>query len=331
MRRAAVIGATGHIGTFLVPMLVKAGYAVTAVSRGRAEPYEHDRAWEQAERLVADREAEADFAHRIAELDAEVVIDLIAFTVDQVEAMVEALEGTRLTHYLLASTIWVMGRSLVSPVTEDHPREPLCQYGRDKALIEDYLLRQWREHRFPVTVIRPGQISGPGWLIINPVGNTGTAVFERIARGEEILLPNFGMEELHHVHGYDVAQVFRDAVTHREQALGEVVNAVADESLTTYGYAEAMFRFFGHEPRIALRGWERWVEESGESEEAVEASYLHLARSGHISNDRAKRLLGFTPRYTTLETVRAAVAGYVERGVLTGVPAPGAEVGTVGR
>ena len=40
MRRVVVIGATGHIGTYLVPRLVRAGHEVVAISRGerRAVP-----------------------------------------------------------------------------------------------------------------------------------------------------------------------------------------------------------------------------------------------------------------------------------------------------
>ena len=32
MKKAVVIGATGHVGTYLVPRLVRMGYQVTAVS-----------------------------------------------------------------------------------------------------------------------------------------------------------------------------------------------------------------------------------------------------------------------------------------------------------
>ena len=35
MSRVVVIGATGHIGTYLVPRLVRGGHEVIAVSRGR--------------------------------------------------------------------------------------------------------------------------------------------------------------------------------------------------------------------------------------------------------------------------------------------------------
>jgi uncharacterized protein YbjT (DUF2867 family) len=38
MSRVVVIGATGHIGTYLVPRLVRAGHQVIAMSRGTGEP-----------------------------------------------------------------------------------------------------------------------------------------------------------------------------------------------------------------------------------------------------------------------------------------------------
>ena len=39
MSRVVVIGATGHVGTYLVPRLVRAGHEVVALSRGEREPY----------------------------------------------------------------------------------------------------------------------------------------------------------------------------------------------------------------------------------------------------------------------------------------------------
>ena len=39
MSRVVVIGATGHIGSYLVPRLVRGGHEVIAMSRGTREPY----------------------------------------------------------------------------------------------------------------------------------------------------------------------------------------------------------------------------------------------------------------------------------------------------
>ncbi|WP_405152318.1 NAD-dependent epimerase/dehydratase family protein [Paenibacillus sp. FSL K6-0108] len=42
-----VIGGSGHIGTYLVPRLVKAGYEVINITRGQSKPYNSDPAWEE--------------------------------------------------------------------------------------------------------------------------------------------------------------------------------------------------------------------------------------------------------------------------------------------
>ncbi|MGO8550055.1 NAD-dependent epimerase/dehydratase family protein, partial [Rhizobium ruizarguesonis] len=45
MMRVLVIGATGHVGTYLVPRLVEAGHDVVTISRGTAKPYTANHAW----------------------------------------------------------------------------------------------------------------------------------------------------------------------------------------------------------------------------------------------------------------------------------------------
>jgi uncharacterized protein YbjT (DUF2867 family) len=57
MSRVAVIGATGHVGTYLVPRLVRAGHDVVALSRGEREPYSPAPEWRAVERLTVDRDA----------------------------------------------------------------------------------------------------------------------------------------------------------------------------------------------------------------------------------------------------------------------------------
>jgi hypothetical protein len=71
------------VGTFLIPRLVEAGYEVVNVSRGRREPYRPHAAWKQVQHLQADRgaeEASGVFTRKIADLEADVLIDMICFT-----------------------------------------------------------------------------------------------------------------------------------------------------------------------------------------------------------------------------------------------------------
>jgi uncharacterized protein YbjT (DUF2867 family) len=47
--RVVVIGGSGHIGTYLIPMLVEKGHAVTNISRGKSQPYLPHKAWDSVQ------------------------------------------------------------------------------------------------------------------------------------------------------------------------------------------------------------------------------------------------------------------------------------------
>lgn len=49
--RVVVIGGTGHIGTYLIPRLVHAGYAVVSIPRGERRPYVEDPLWKGGEQV----------------------------------------------------------------------------------------------------------------------------------------------------------------------------------------------------------------------------------------------------------------------------------------
>ena len=123
------------------------------------------------------------------------------------------------------------------------------------------------------------------------------------------------MEKLHHVHAYDVAQMFFKASTHREASLGQSFHAGAEESLTLYGYAKLMYEFFNQNPNISFLSWDKWCEYEG-NKEATNHTYYHIARSGSYSIENAKNLIDYKPRYTTRETVEIAVQSYIDRGII---------------
>ncbi|WP_416174345.1 MAG: NAD-dependent epimerase/dehydratase family protein [Bifidobacterium crudilactis] len=314
--RIVVIGAYGHIGSYLVPKLVRSGNDVIAVSRGQHKPYVKGTEWEHISRLSLDRVKDHEFNRKIAELGADVVVDLISFSLDDTKGIVGALEGTELSHYLFCSSIWAHGRAETLPVDPNAMKAPLDDYGINKYNSELFLKEEFRKKGFPSTVIMPGQISGPGWTIINPQGNTDIGVFQDIADGRAIALPNFGMETLHHVHADDVAQMFFKAIEHRNQALGESFHAVAAESMTLYGYAKAMYRFFDQEPDIEFMPWPQWVEHIN-NESLSEHTFYHIARSGQYSIENARTLIGYVPKFGTLETVEQAVRSYIDRGLVS--------------
>ena len=204
--RIVVIGATGHIGGYLVPMLVEQGHDVVAVSRG--DPPLPRRSGMVRGVDVARRSCGRGrrcLRPSVAALGADVVVDLICFT-ESARAMRTELEG-RVSLLVHVGTIWVHGTLTEVPVTEDAPRHPWGSYGTQKAAIERYLLAEVATTGFPAAIVHPGHISGPGWPVVNPQGTLDLEVWRRLARGEELLLPGFGLETVHHVHAEDVAQL----------------------------------------------------------------------------------------------------------------------------
>lgn len=298
-----VIGGTGHIGTYLVPSLVRDGHAVTVVSRGKQQPYTEDDAWSSVEFVTCDREkAEADgvFGQLVAKQNPEGVIDLRLFTTEQAQHLINSLDGQ---HLVVTGSIWSWGRTIVVPMTEDVPKEPLTTYDSGKAALEDFLLRE--QPRVPASMVHPGHISGPGWPAINPAGNVDLDVYRSLKRDGSATLPLDGMALLQHVHAADVAEVHRLALAHSEVSVGQAFNAVAEQFITLRAYATLLARHFGHEPCLSFLSWADFVAEVGEDNAIL--THDHITRSPHFSPAKAQRLLGFTPRHSEEGTVLSAV------------------------
>ena len=238
MSRVVVIGATGHIGTYLVPRLVRGGHEVIAMSRGERDPYHASAQWGSVTRVTVDRDAEDEagtFGSRVAELSPDVVVDLICFTAASARQLVDALRPSRplLIH---CGTIWVHGPALRVPVTEDEPRTAYGEYGTGKAEIEALLHRETLAGGVPAVVLHPGHISGPGWPVITPAGNLDPAVWTQLATGRPLALPDNGLGVLNHVHADDVAQAFERAMS-RPAAVGASFHVVAEQAMTLRGLA----------------------------------------------------------------------------------------------
>ncbi len=311
--RVIIIGGTGHIGTYLVPRLVEAGYSVVCISRQQSNPYISSEAWKSIEYVSIDRtisEKNGDFGSQIASLNGEIVIDLICFTLQSAREITEALNG-KVKHFLHCGTMWVHGYSKQVPTIETQRRNPFGSYGINKAKIEEYLHSFHQEYGFPVTILHPGHITGPGWLPINPAGNLNPNVFVQLTQGKEITLPNLGMETVHHVHADDVAQAFIKAILYSQNSIGESFHVVSEHALTLRGYAEEIARFYGQEPKIKFLPWKEWKKNVNKRDR--ELTWDHIAHSLCGSILKAKKLLNYEPKYSSLQAVQEAIQHYFEK------------------
>jgi nucleoside-diphosphate-sugar epimerase len=264
-----------------------------------------------------DAEADGTFGARISELGAEAVVDLTCYSPESARALVEALRG-RTRHFLHCGTIWVHGARAGQVTMEETPREPFGDYGLRKAAIERYLLEEFTNSGFPATVIHPGHLVGPGWAPINPAGNFNLQVFSDLASSEEVLLPNHGRETVHHVHADDVAQLFERAIGAPGVCRGEAFHAVSPAPLSLRQFAEEMAEWLGSEPRLRFLPYEEWRTHFSEKDARV--TWDHIHHSPNCSIDKARRLLGYEPNYSSVAAVQEAIGWMVDQGLVTGAP-----------
>lgn len=314
--RVLVIGGTGHIGSYLVPRLMMGGHEVHVVARRPQPQYTDPRlGWPGVTWIVADRTAEEQsdaWAQRMAGIEVDVVMDLICYEPQQNEIMYEAFRG-RIRQLIHCGTVWAYGPAERVPYEESFPRRPITDYGRYKAEIEAFLLLKHQQEGFPATIIHPGHISGRKWLPIDPQGSRdGVKIYEMLATGQEVCLPDRGTATIHHVHGDDVAQLFELAMVRRQDALGESFSAVARYALSLVACCRCVASMFGKEPNLKFVPFAEMAQEvSPTSYRIIEE---HVSHSPCASIAKGERLLGYRPRYTTDQIYYECIEYMLESG-----------------
>ena len=315
--RVLIIGGTGHIGSYLVPRLVQGGHDVQVVARNPKPQYTDPRlGWPAVQWIVADRsieERDDTWRQRMAGLEADVVIDLICYTPEQNQLMMDVFAG-RIQHFLHCGTIWCYGPPSRTPCSESDPRRPITDYGVKKAAIETDLITAYRMTGFPATIIHPGHISGRKWLPIDPQGTrNGVEVYRKLARGEVVPLPEFGRETIHHVHADDLAQLFETAMIRRSVCLGESFSGVSPAALSLVACCQFVAGLFGREANIEFLSHAELAQIMGPAWAATEE---HITHSPCCSIEKGQRLLGYAPRFTTEQIYVESIEYLLESGQL---------------
>jgi nucleoside-diphosphate-sugar epimerase len=121
------------------------------------------------------------------------------------------------------------------------------------------------------------------------------------------------METLHHVHADDVAQSFVQALVCWSASVGEAFNVVSPAAVTMRDLAKRVASWFGREAVLRFLPWEEWLAQ--QSDEDVSWAPI-VQQSPNFSIDKARRLIGYRPRYTSYETVYESLMWLVETGAV---------------
>ncbi len=312
--KTVVIGGSGHIGSYLVPMLATRNFDVTVFSRGNTHPYPKSVAWDGVELVRANREEEEKsgrWQERLENASPDVIVDIVCMEPESARLMADFLQG-RDTHLISIGTVWVYGKTEIVPTPEWAPRYPENEYAGKKTVIEQELIERTRSGQIRATVIHPGHITGPGKPFITPFGDNDPSTVQKIILGEEVFLLDGGFATLHHVHPSDVAGMCFRALEKPSEAEGESFNCCASHAMTFYGLGRFIARLFEREFLFHSISLEEYSERFGIPEMAA----LHVRQGCCVSMQKALDLLDFTPRYSPEEAVREAIDDMITRGVL---------------
>ncbi|MCS5717026.1 SDR family oxidoreductase [Herbiconiux sp. CPCC 205763] len=195
------IGGTGIISSAASALAVQRGMEVTLLNRGSSRREQPD----GAEVLTAAIEDADQVDAVLGSREFDVVIDMVAFTPEQVQRDIDRFEG-RTGQYVFISSASAYQKPVSRlPITESTPlRNPFWQYSRDKIACENLLVEAYRERGFPVTIVRPSHTYDK-WSL--PMFGGWTAV-DRMRRGEEVVVHGDGTSLWTLTHTDDFARGF---------------------------------------------------------------------------------------------------------------------------
>ncbi|MGH8311421.1 MAG: NAD-dependent epimerase/dehydratase family protein, partial [Steroidobacteraceae bacterium] len=233
-----VMGGTQFNGLALVRELVRTGHDVSICNRGKTAA-ELPRS---VQRLIADRTDPEQLRAALAGRDWDCVFDISAYRPEDARLLRELLRG-RTGHYVFASSTVIYAPSDLLPITEDHPldtSERQNEYGRNKILCEEILLREHRERGFPATIAAFSMVFGPN----NIIPDREQRMFVRLVRGRPVLIPGDGTTLGQVGHVDDEARALR-MMAGRSVTFGRRYNLTGADMFSDEGYVDTCARVVG--------------------------------------------------------------------------------------
>jgi nucleoside-diphosphate-sugar epimerase len=251
-----ILGGTGLISTGIVKHLLARKAAITLFNRGQRSA--DIPAGIQV--LHGDRNDQGVLQRECGSRRWDVVIDMICFTPEQANAVVQIFAG-KCRHFIFCSTVCTYGIKVPPHVfiNETFPQEPVSTYGKDKLLCEQIFLQAHHHQKLNVTIIRPSNTYGPGGTLIDNLEFDPVA-WDRIEHGLPVLCAGDGLGLWVATHRDDVGKLFAYAAL-SPATFGQSYNATHEQHMTWEQYYRTVATVLGKSVELlylpAGRIWKR--------------------------------------------------------------------------
>ena len=295
------IGGSGNISTSVVRLALSRGHQVTILNRSG------DAALEAlgARHIPCDVRSGSALEDAVRELDMDVAMDFICFTMEDARRDFAAFNG-RVRQFIFISSCTVYQKPcLTTPITEDVPlKNPYSEYARNKMACEYYFLERYREDDFPVTIVRPSHTYGETKLVVGPLMGWQVphwTLAQRILDGRPVVVHDTGRSLWTVTHSDDIA-VGICGLAGNIASIGHAFHITNEMPLTwneimeTYGWLLNRKVNIVHIPTEYIKK---------RSPELACGIYGDMSENGVFDNSKIRR---FVPEYAPHITLRQGLA-----------------------
>ena len=227
--RILLIGGTGTISMAITRLLAERGEEVYLLNRGSRS----SELPENVKVISCDISDEARAAEALGDMTFDCVGEFIGFVPEQVQRDFRLFSG-RTKQYIYISSASAYQKPLSDyRITESTPlSNPHWQYSRDKTACEEYLMQQYRENDFPVTIVRPSHTYDERSVPLGVHGDNGSwQVLRRMLDGKPVIIHGDGSSLWTITHSSDFAKGYVGLIGNIH-AIGQAFHITSDESVT---------------------------------------------------------------------------------------------------
>jgi nucleoside-diphosphate-sugar epimerase len=176
----------------------------------------------------------------------DVVVNWIAYTSDHVKSDFKIFRDKTSQYIFISSASAYQKPPSSLPIKETEPLcNPYWEYSRNKIDCEEFLLKMYHDHDFPVTIVRPSHTYDHTKVALSG----GYTALSRMREGKKIVIHGDGTSLWTLTHHEDFARGFVGLLGH-PVAIGEAYHITSDEILTWNQICEIYAEVLGVEPNI---------------------------------------------------------------------------------